>query len=85
MIYLDPESLREKREHVHVSEIRRFFGVRPNEPRIFNDTELTEFFTYRCELLGTKGDYFKKKAKNRGRMTATRRASKPNSPGEGVG
>ena len=84
LIYLDPQSVKEKREHVHVSEIRRFFGHGPNETVIYSDSQLIEFFIYKCELIGTKGDYFQKAARKRARLQSTRRVGKPNSPGEGV-
>jgi len=83
--FLDPNNnMRERDIHIHISEIRRFFGNRPNEPVIYNDSQLNEFFTYRAKIEGAKGDYPQKSARSRARITPTRRRGKPNSPGEGV-
>ena len=82
--YLEPPSHKEVSVHVHISEIRRFFGQRPNETVIYNESQLFHFFTYKSELLGAKGEYPQKVAKNKARLSPTRRVGKPNSPGEGV-
>ena len=84
VLFVDSLTRKEKEIHVHISEIRRFYGERPNAPRIFNNTELTEFFRFKLDQLGANGEYHEKKAKNNVRLLAPRRRSKPNSPGEGV-
>lgn len=69
--------------HVHISEIRRFFGVTPATKILFSAHELLEFFTYRLKLEGEMGEYRKKKAQSQARITHKRPRGKPNSPGEG--
>lgn len=83
LVFLDPKDLRERREHVHISEIRRFFGHKPNEVVVYNDSDLSKFFTYKAELLGSRGEYFQKNPRRHAKINPTRRRDKPNSPGEG--
>lgn len=84
LLWLEPPTFREVQVHVHLSEIRRFFGDRPHDTRIYTNEELTRFFTYKAEILGAKGEYSQKLARSKVRLTPARRVRKPNSPGEGV-
>jgi len=83
LMFVDPPTRKEREIHIHISEIRRFFGHHPHDRILYTHEELLKFFTYRLNLEGQSGEYGKKKAKSQARLHSKRPKAKPNSPGEG--
>ena len=81
--YLDIHDFKEKSLHVHISEVRRFYGESPKDRILYDDSALIKFFTWRLEFEGQNGEYGKKKARAQVRLNAKQSTSKPHSPGKG--